>query len=111
LADNFGCTRRACCVCRRGLANKTSYRQLADYSSLDKGCGRGEIASPCPSKPKVSSHYTHGGLIGAIDAALRKAGKDPAALKPEDLAAIDEFHVRGREATAELGRHLGPKSG
>jgi ubiquinone/menaquinone biosynthesis C-methylase UbiE len=38
---------------------------------------------------------------------LQKAGKDPAALKPEDLAAIDEFHVRGREATAELGAHLG----
>jgi MPBQ/MSBQ methyltransferase len=55
---------------------------------------------------KVSSHYTHGSLLEAIDAALRKAGKDPARLRPEDLAAVDEFHVRGREATAELGAHL-----
>jgi ubiquinone/menaquinone biosynthesis C-methylase UbiE len=60
---------------------------------------------------EVSAHYTHGGLIAAIDAALQKAGKDPAALKPEDLAAVDEFHVRGREATAELGAHLGLKPG
>jgi ubiquinone/menaquinone biosynthesis C-methylase UbiE len=56
---------------------------------------------------KVSSHYTHGGLLAAIDSALQKAGKDPLSLKSADLAPIDEFHVRGREATAELGEHLG----
>jgi ubiquinone/menaquinone biosynthesis C-methylase UbiE len=27
-------------------------------------------------------------------------------MRPEDLAPIDEFHVRGREATKELGAHL-----
>jgi ubiquinone/menaquinone biosynthesis C-methylase UbiE len=56
---------------------------------------------------QVSSHYTHGDLLNAIDAALAKAGKNPAAPALEDLAPIDEFHVRGREATAELGAHLG----
>jgi ubiquinone/menaquinone biosynthesis C-methylase UbiE len=56
---------------------------------------------------QVSSHYTHGNLLSAIDAALRAADKDPAAARPEDLAPIDEFHVRGREATNELGAHLG----
>jgi ubiquinone/menaquinone biosynthesis C-methylase UbiE len=57
---------------------------------------------------KVSAHYTHGNLLAAIDAALASAGKDDlAALRPEDLAPIDEFHVRGREATKELGAHLG----
>jgi ubiquinone/menaquinone biosynthesis C-methylase UbiE len=56
---------------------------------------------------RVSSHYTHGRLLNAIDDALRASGKDLLSLKPEDLAPIDEFHVRGREATAELGEHLG----
>jgi ubiquinone/menaquinone biosynthesis C-methylase UbiE len=56
---------------------------------------------------EVSSHYTHGDLLKAIDAALVKAGKDPATPRLEDLAPIDEFHVRGREATHELGAHLG----
>jgi ubiquinone/menaquinone biosynthesis C-methylase UbiE len=56
---------------------------------------------------QVSAHYTHGDLLNSIDAALAKAGKNPAAPSLQDLAPIDEFHVRGREATAELGAHLG----
>lgn len=56
---------------------------------------------------QVSAHYTHGDLLNAIDAALAKAGKNPAASRLEDLAPVDEFHVRGRDATAELGAHLG----
>jgi ubiquinone/menaquinone biosynthesis C-methylase UbiE len=56
---------------------------------------------------QVASHYTRSGLLEAIDIALEKSGKDPSAVRPEDLAPIDEFHVRGREATAELGAHLG----
>ena len=42
-----------------------------------------------------------------ILAALGKAGKDIDNLKPEDLAPIDEFHVRGRKATIELARDAG----
>jgi ubiquinone/menaquinone biosynthesis C-methylase UbiE len=56
---------------------------------------------------QVSAHYTHGDLLNSIDAALAKAGKNPATPSLEDLAPVDEFHVRGREATAELGAHLG----
>jgi MPBQ/MSBQ methyltransferase len=56
---------------------------------------------------QVSAHYTHGDLLNAIDAALATAGKNPAAPRLEDLAPVDEFHVRGRDATAELGVHLG----
>lgn len=56
---------------------------------------------------QVSAHYTHGDLLNAIDAALAKAGKNPATPRLEDLAPVDEFHVRGRDATAELGAHLG----
>jgi SAM-dependent methyltransferase len=55
---------------------------------------------------QVSAHYTRGDLLKAIEAALTQAGKDPSRPKPEDLAPVDEFHVRGREATAELGALL-----
>jgi MPBQ/MSBQ methyltransferase len=56
---------------------------------------------------QVSDHYTHGNLLDAIDAALAKAGKNPAKPSLQDLAPVDEFHVRGREATTELGALLG----
>lgn len=56
---------------------------------------------------RVAEHYTHGDLAAAIRAALAKAGKDLERLTVEDLAPVDEFHVRGREATLELGRALG----
>ena len=50
----------------------------------------------------VEKHYGRGRILDAILASLREAGKDPARLKPEDLAPVDEFHIRGREATVEL---------
>jgi len=43
-------------------------------------------------------------LGSLILAALERAGKDLDRLTPEDLAPIDEFHIRGREATLELAR-------
>lgn len=56
---------------------------------------------------QVAAHYMRASLVDAVDAALVKAGKDPATIGLEDLAPVDEFHIRGREATAELGAHLG----
>src|ERR1700739_4469978 len=50
----------------------------------------------------VEQHYGKGRILDSIIAALRETAKDPARLKPEDLAPVDEFHVRGREATIEL---------
>lgn len=50
----------------------------------------------------VEKHYGRGRILDSIVASLRAAGKDPARLKYEDLAPVDEFHVRGREATVEL---------
>ncbi len=50
----------------------------------------------------VARHYGRGGLLAAILAGLAAQGKNPAQLSPDDLAAVDEFHLRGREATAEL---------
>ncbi len=50
----------------------------------------------------VEDHYEVRGLLDAILDALRATGKDTNALQPIDLAPVDEFHVRGREATIEL---------
>jgi ubiquinone/menaquinone biosynthesis C-methylase UbiE len=50
----------------------------------------------------VNEHYGRGGLAAMIINALRAAGKDPNALTIEDLAPIDQLHLRGREATLEL---------
>ncbi|HEY0826369.1 MAG TPA: methyltransferase domain-containing protein [Ramlibacter sp.] len=55
----------------------------------------------------IQTHYTRSDLGGAILTALEKAGKDLDRLTPEDLAPVDEFHVRGRKATLELARAAG----
>jgi ubiquinone/menaquinone biosynthesis C-methylase UbiE len=43
-----------------------------------------------------------GGLVSSISSALDAAGLDRSALRPSDLAAIDEFHIRGRAASLEI---------
>jgi ubiquinone/menaquinone biosynthesis C-methylase UbiE len=48
---------------------------------------------------KVSDHYTHGSLLGAIEAALAAAGKTRETVSVDDLAPVDEFHIGGREAS------------
>jgi SAM-dependent methyltransferase len=50
----------------------------------------------------VERHYTLEDLEGRVFEALRRAGLDVDALSPDDLAPLDEFHIRGREATDEL---------
>lgn len=60
---------------------------------------------------RVEAHYAHGDLERAILATLAAAGRAPDSLRAEDLAAIDEFHVRGRKATFELARDMGLESG
>lgn len=59
------------------------------------------------SHDEIASHYRRSGLAASLLEALAAAGKDIERLTPEDLAPIDEFHIRGREATAELARGLG----
>jgi ubiquinone/menaquinone biosynthesis C-methylase UbiE len=55
----------------------------------------------------VSQFYGgSGGLVDAIGAALDSAGIDRSALKPADLAPVDEFHIRGRAATLEIAEAL-----
>jgi ubiquinone/menaquinone biosynthesis C-methylase UbiE len=55
----------------------------------------------------VNEHYGRGALAAMIFNALRAAGKDPNALAIEDLAPVDQLHLRGREATLELARLAG----
>jgi SAM-dependent methyltransferase len=50
----------------------------------------------------VAGHYTADGLAERLLDAIAEAGGDPAHLTPDDLLAVDEFHVRGRAATDEL---------
>lgn len=52
----------------------------------------------------VNQHYGRADLLNAILAGLRATGRDPARIAPDDLAAVDQFHIRGREATLELAR-------
>lgn len=58
----------------------------------------------------VQAHYTRPDLGSVILAALEKAGKDLNRLTPEDLAPVDEFHIRGRAATMELAHAAGVDS-
>ena len=55
---------------------------------------------------KIYEHYARRDLDAKILDALVAAGKDPDRLRIEDLAPIDEFHIRGRNATIDLARDL-----
>jgi MPBQ/MSBQ methyltransferase len=52
----------------------------------------------------VSEHYTTPDLGAQILHALAAMGKDLDALTVDDLAPVDQFHIRGRAATEELAR-------
>jgi len=58
----------------------------------------------------IQAHYARSDLGNVILAALERAGKDVNHLTPEDLAPVDEFHIRGRAATLELARAAGVDS-
>jgi SAM-dependent methyltransferase len=55
---------------------------------------------------QVAAHYGRSELQDALLSALKGTGKDVDNLTLDDLAPIDEFHVRGQEATLELGRAM-----
>ncbi|MEM7250605.1 MAG: methyltransferase domain-containing protein [Pseudomonadota bacterium] len=59
---------------------------------------------------KVESHWfsgSPGDLLARIDTGLATLGKSRDALVIDDLLAVDEFHIRGREATEELAELAG----
>jgi ubiquinone/menaquinone biosynthesis C-methylase UbiE len=61
-------------------------------------------------EPTVDGHYAVGGIQDRILRTLKTLGKDIGNLTASDLSPIDEFHIRGREATQELAERteLGP---
>jgi ubiquinone/menaquinone biosynthesis C-methylase UbiE len=58
------------------------------------------------TEAKVAEHYTRGRLQEAILRAVVSSGKDIANLTAADLAAVDEFHVGGLEATQDLASQM-----
>lgn len=68
------------------------------------------MSTPIRVNETIQAHYTRSDLGSAILAALEKSGKDLDRLTPEDLAPIDEFHIRGRAATLELAGAAGLNS-
>jgi SAM-dependent methyltransferase len=65
------------------------------------------MSSPPRVNEAIQAHYARSDLGNVILAALEKAGKDLNHLTPEDLAPVDEFHIRGRAATLELANAAG----
>lgn len=59
----------------------------------------------------VRQHYARDGLVERILDALAAAGTDTTDLKVEDLAPIDQMHLRGIAATRELAKRAGIKNG
>ncbi len=60
----------------------------------------------------VERHYAAAGsVVTVIREALVAAGKDLSRLTNEDLAAVSEFHIRGRRATLELAARMELKPG
>lgn len=53
---------------------------------------------------EVSEHYTKRDLATSILEALRQAGKNLSALSIDDLAPVDQFHIRGKQSTIELAQ-------
>lgn len=55
---------------------------------------------------RVAAHYGREDLVTSILDALARGGTDTALLRTRDLEPIDEFHIGGAQATAELARRL-----
>lgn len=62
------------------------------------------------SLARVERHYSRSGLVDAIRAGLQQAGKNLDRLTLADLPPIDEFHMRGRQATLELAEKVQPEA-
>src|SRR5260370_4487071 len=59
----------------------------------------------------VTGHYGRGQREELILGAVAREGKDPENLTAGDLAAVDEFHVGGLEATQELAKQMELRAG
>ncbi len=53
---------------------------------------------------EIKDHYASPGLLQRIVQGLEAIGKSPASVELDDLAAVDEFHLRGPAATRSSSR-------
>lgn len=53
------------------------------------------------------AQYSHGSLLNTIESALIDLGKTTATTTISDLAAVDEFHIGGRQASEHFMAQLG----
>ncbi len=88
-----------------GLASVSRWRsgRLASRTLM-------RVAEPWedPVPHEVASHYSESGsLAESIAAQLSAAGIDLDSVTTGDLAAVDEFHIRGRDATIALAEAMG----
>jgi ubiquinone/menaquinone biosynthesis C-methylase UbiE len=60
---------------------------------------------------EVDKHYTRSDLTRVIEEALRLAGKNLDALTIDDLAPVDQFHVRGKQSTLDLAQRANIRPG
>lgn len=59
----------------------------------------------------ISGHYRAAGLVPRLKTALAALGPEDQKLQPERISAMDQFHTRGLEATAELAKLAGIGAG
>src|SRR4051812_18737105 len=78
---------------------------------LDEKCNYYSFAVPMTNESQIAAHYAHDHLYEAILQALASEGKTPGAITRQDLAPIDEFHVRGQEVSRELAAAASGKRG
>ena len=64
-----------------------------------------------PGDAAIDRHYGIGGLLRSILDGLAASGIDCSSLEPADLAPVDAFHTRGREAALELAAIAGLRPG
>ncbi len=55
-----------------------------------------------PNNDLVAEHYTHGTLLETIRAGVAKLGKTETSVTLEDLGPVEEFHIGGRQASADF---------
>jgi len=60
---------------------------------------------------QVANYYAHGKLEDKILGLLRSAGKNLEQLNADDLAAVDEFHLGGRDSTQALADFMDLRPG
>ncbi len=60
-----------------------------------------------PDNDLVAEHYTHGALLESIRSGVVKLGKTENNVAVEDLGPVEEFHIGGRQASADFLDQLG----